>query len=286
MFDRIKRPTGKSIQKNKRQTVPESPLQSLQSLLTALTKMISAVEKPGISPAKQKVIRKQIHELTAHLTELSHSLDPVRQPTLVFDPTDQEQVGRLVALALLEQPKAKISTLTRFYGSGVYAIYYKGKFPAYKPICATDHPIYVGKADPAISEARTPTEQGEKLSQRLREHLKSIRAAENLKEDDFECRYLVVKSNWQSSAERILIGRFLPIWNTEIGICKGFGKHGDSHETRANTRSPWDTLHPGRPWASRDGNRPNALSAAQIEVRIAEHYKENPPLKELQGPKL
>ncbi len=61
-------------------------------------------------------------------------------------------------------------------------------------------------------------------------------------------------------------------WNSEVGICYGFGKHGDSAETRSNTRSPWDTLHPGRKWAGK-GNKPNPLSAAKIAALIVAHLK-------------
>ena len=56
----------------------------------------------------------------------------------------------------------------------------------------------------------------------------------------------------QNGAENYLIDLFKPIWNSEIGICYGFGKHGDDPGTRKNLRSPWDSLHPGRDWAYRD----------------------------------
>lgn len=110
------------------------------------------------------------------------------------------------------------------------------------------------------------------------EHGSAANAEQYIKLSDFECRYLVVRSAWQRTAEDYLIGRFKPIWNDEVGICFGFGKHGDAPTTRANTRSPWDTLHPGRPWATREGNLPNPMSAEQIIERILEHYTQNPPL--------
>lgn len=116
-------------------------------------------------------------------------------------------------------------------------------------------------------------EQGD----RLRDHAKSIRSAENLRVEDFDCRYLVVKSAWQNTAETYLIQRFRPVWNNEVGICYGFGKHGDDPRTRGNQRSPWDTIHPGRPWATRVGNRPNDLTAQDILARIVRHYVDSPP---------
>ncbi len=156
------------------------------------------------------------------------------------------------------------------------------------PISGTDTPIYVGKADPAMLDARTPVEQGERLYARLRtDHARSIRQAEEhariaeaiqyIKLTDFECRYLVVRSAWQRTAEDYLIGRFKPIWNDEVGICYGFGKHGDKATTRANTRSPWDTLHPGRPWATSADNLANPLNAEQITERILNHFQQNRP---------
>ena len=69
----------------------------------------------------------------------------------------------------------------KFYGSGIYAIYYEGDFAPYLPLSQTETPIYVGKADPAIPGAPTPRLQGIKLADRLNEHAKSILKAENAK---------------------------------------------------------------------------------------------------------
>jgi hypothetical protein len=87
---------------------------------------------------------------------------------------------------------------------------------------------------------------------------------------------LIVKSAWQNTAEAYLIDRFKPIWNNQIKICYGFGKHGDSPDTRRNTRSPWDTLHPGRSWAWSEGNTANEKSAEEIKSQIVEHYLRHP----------
>ena len=70
------------------------------------------------------------------------------------------------------------------------------------------------------------------MSGRLNEHRKNIaKAASTLRLDDFEYRALVVQTGWQSAAENYLIDLFKPIWNNEVGICYGFGKHGDAPET-------------------------------------------------------
>lgn len=207
---------------------------------------------------------------------MSRELDPVKQPTFVFDPTNPQIVGSLIGRTMMEQPRHPLANIPKFYGSGVYAIYYNGGFDAYRPIAQTDTPIYAGKADPPAPDLRTAEEQGPKISRRLLEHAKSIKAASStLNLEDFECRFLVVQSGWQRSAEDYLVHQFRPIWN--LNICFGFGKHGDDPSTRANTRSPWDTLHPGRAWATRAGNVPNPSTAKQIKSLISDHFEKHPP---------
>jgi hypothetical protein len=128
--------------------------------------------------------------------------------------------------------------------------------------------------------AQTVQQQGDGLSARLSEHKKSIGAVTNIRLADFDCRFLVVKSAWQETAEDYLISMFSPIWNNEMRICYGFGKHGDAAKTRANRRSPWDTLHPGRKWATTSDNVPNVKSVNQIMAEIAEHFVKFPPVRQ------
>ena len=131
---------------------------------------------------------------------------------------------------------------------------------------------YVGKANPPSNSARTPRDQGLRLYNRLKDHLRSIRhTSGTLSESDFDCRSLVVQSGWQDAAETYKIQLFQPAWNNETGICFGIGKHGDSASTRANKRSPWDTLHPGRPWAS-DFGIGDARSKDQILPDLDKHF--------------
>jgi len=201
------------------------------------------------------------------------TLDFTRQPPHILDPSDPDVIGKLIAETLLVQPRHRLFDLEKFYGSGVYAIYYTGSFSAYRLISRTERPIYVGKADPAIPNAISPSQQGTRLWRRLQDHRKTISlATSTLDVADFDCRFLVVKSAWQSTAETYLIDRFKPVWNSEVGICYGFGKHGDAATTRSNTRSPWDTIHPGRKWAG-VGNKPNPQSAAQIARKVISHLK-------------
>ena len=248
--------------------------------LAGFTKKLSALldELPEPFPAQEGRVKKTREEIQGAIDKLSsvlNSLDPIKKPTFVFDPADPMRIAEMIVNTMREQPKLPLADLKKFWGAGVYAIYYKGDFDAYQPIKGTNHPIYVGKADPADTHANTSKDQGPKLAARLGEHAKNI-GKTNLRIEDFDYRYLVVKSAWQKAAEDHLIAIYKPIWNNETGICYGLGKHGDSHVTRGNERSPWDMLHPGRKWA--EGNPPNSKSVAQIKAAIAEHFQVNPPV--------
>jgi hypothetical protein len=246
-------------------------IKQLESLLASLPS--EPVDSSGLKTSERRKLRDAIEQTIAALQRTLSGLDPIRQPPHVLDPSDPEVIGKLIADTLLVQPRHNLSEVPKFYGSGVYAIYYTGSFAAYDLITGTDKPIYLGKADPATADAVNPSSQGIRLWGRLQDHRKTIWAATTtLDINDFDCRFLVVKSAWQDTAETYLIDRFKPVWNNEVGICYGFGKHGDAATTRSNTRSPWDTLHPGRKWAGK-GNKPNPLSGARISEMIIAHLK-------------
>lgn len=165
-----------------------------------------------------------------------------------FDPLNYHTIAETVAAALLRKDTDTLPPVATFPGSGVYLIYYIGKFPPYAAIKGTDRPIYAGRAIPSgsrrglheIEHTRSPM-----LFNRLREHAQSIGAAKNLKLEDFRCRYLVVTPIWISIAESLLVAKFRPLWNS---VVDGFGLH-DPGPTRYNQKkSEWDTLHPGRSW--------------------------------------
>jgi hypothetical protein len=230
-----------------------------------------------------KKVRAELEEIAEELRTRLTQLDPTRQPQSFFDPADPRLFGVFAALALVGQDRLPLASMaeSKFYGSGIYAIYYNGDFKTYKPIAKTEHPIYVGKADPAIPNARTPRDQGDRLCGRLNEHRKNIERAESLRIADFECRYLVVATGWQAAAESALIGLFRPLWNKETGILLGFGKHGDSADTRRNTRSPWDVLHAGRAWAAADTIE-DRKSPREIEAEVKAHLSEHAPVPDIE----
>ena len=139
-----------------------------------------------------------------------------------------------------------------FPGPGVYALFYHGDYAPYERIRSpsADHPIYVGKAVPPGAR-KGGTDLGTSsaaLRKRIREHTTSIESAENLRVEDFRCRYLVVVPLWITMAERFLIEYYRPCWNVCI---EGFGQHDPGRGRYRGERPWWDTLHPGRSWAER-----------------------------------
>lgn len=196
--------------------------------------------------------------------------DTIPSPT-PFNPLDKRHLGESVAAAML---KSDIHPLPpeKFRGAGIYAIYYIGDFEAYADLAVINRdgqfarPIYVGKAVPAGARKGglgLDAEPGTALFKRLSEHYESVKAAENLNEADFFCRYLVVDDIWIPLAESLLIEKFQPVWNR---VLDGFGNHDPGSGRYAQQKSPWDELHPGREWANR--LRPCASTKESLIERI------------------
>lgn len=262
--------------------MPDKPTEILAEIIKLAQSLpTDPASYAELSAPRRRAIRRNLEGAILRLNAAVQSLDLIRQPKRVFDPTSPKVIGDLVAHTLLAQDRDPLAASVKqsFYGAGVYAIYYSGPFDCYAPISGKEHPIYVGKADPEALHALTPEEQGIALYTRLKDHNRTIGSADNLKLSDFYCRYLVVRSAWVETAEDLLIHWFRPVWNKQMKVCQGFGKHGDKAETRANKRSPWDALHAGRAWATAEGNTPSKKSVAEIRADIAEHFKKHPPKK-------
>ncbi len=189
-----------------------------------------------------------------------------------YNPLDKKNLGKSVAEALLEQKYIPLENIETFLGAGIYAIYYHGNFLPYSLISATEiesklqTPIYIGKAVPLGArkgQLGLDLPAGRVLHGRLKEHADSIKAATNLELSDFMCRFLVVDDIWIPLGESLLVSWFSPIWNTLID---GFGNHDPGKGRYEQTRSRWDTLHPGRNWATKVRDR--AESAAEIESDV------------------
>lgn len=250
---------------------------ALKALEDALDAVLATV---GNDPSPT-VVRRIREGLAAHAEAVEaarSATDPIRMPRATFDPADPKAIGRMVSIALLAQPLVPLADVRPAYGSGVYAIYYQGDHPLYAGIAGSETPIYVGKADPANDDASTAREQGPKLTGRLLEHAGTISTAEayadriprhlsSIRLADFFCRRLVCATNAQLVAEKHLIRTFWPVWNSETKACWGMSKHGDAATTRANKRSPWDVVHPGRSWAL-DTRLVDSLTPDEIAQRI------------------
>lgn len=247
------------------------------------------VAKGGPTDAVAKRIRDGLSIFALELEDARAETDRVRLPKVTFDPFEPKTVGRMVALATLAQPLVPLSAVPNAYGAGVYAIYYFGDHPLYGLIKGSETPIYVGKADPKEPDASTSREQGTRLTDRLHEHAGTIQEAQDyadagrlpsglspIRLADFRCRRLVCATNAQLVAERHLIRMFWPLWNSETKACWGMSKHGDAAGTRKNKRSPWDVVHPGRPWAL-DSRLEDSLTPDQIRERIMATLEKTPP---------
>lgn len=182
-----------------------------------------------------------------------------------FNPLDKKNLGISVAEALIAENTEPLGEIDPFDGAGVYAIFYRGDFSPYAPLVEKNRrdftaPIYVGKAVPAGARKGgfgLDTNPGQVLFKRLREHADSIRQVQTyaarkhvhqLKLEHLFCRYLLVDDIWIPLGESMLIEQFQPIWNRVID---GFGNHDPGKGRYNGQRSAWDTLHPGRPWASK-----------------------------------
>ena len=194
-----------------------------------------------------------------------------------FNPLDKTHLGESVAQRLMSQPEKALPLAERFKGAGVYALFYRGDFPAYQALKhlkkrGRDVPIYVGEAVPKGFRKGGQVmgaPPGTALYSRIRQHSNSIKATKNLNVADFRCRHLVVDDVWIPLGESMLIAQFRPIWNTVID---GFGNHTPGKGRFKQERSRWDVLHPGREWADRCAN--NRVTSDELVQMCAVHFQE------------
>jgi len=194
-----------------------------------------------------------------------------------YNPLHKKNLGISVADALLAKKATPLPPTDAFDGAGIYAIYYTGDFPAYRELSALNQkgklrcPIYVGKAVPEGARKGglgLDYPAGRVLFKRLTEHAKSVEQATNLNLADFSCRHLTVDDIWIPLGESLLIEMFRPLWNLAVD---GFGNHDPGGRRAAQNISPWDVLHPGRPWAEKLSA---GKSEADILAAIERHLKQ------------
>jgi hypothetical protein len=110
-------------------------------------------------------------------------------------------------------------------GSGIYALYYKGKL------------VYIGKASKGM------TKSGRTLRMRLNEHVGKINSRKNITIKDMKLRYLTFSSEWWVfAAEYAIIAHYRPEWNES-----GFGSKVPGKGRPGTERiSRWDDQFPKR----------------------------------------
>lgn len=197
----------------------------------------------------------------------------------LYNPLDKSHLAESIGRAMQDQTIHSLPP-DAFTGAGVYAIYYAGEFACYAAVSAAEPvtPIYVGIALPeggrtGAQGLTTSALTTRKLSDRLRQHSRSIEATDNLALEDFRCRYLLLDDIWIPLAEAYLIQFHRPIWNTDI--VSGFGIHAPGKGRTGQKRSLWDEIHPGRAHAA---ERPAAtMNPGDISRRIERYLRGEEP---------
>lgn len=197
-----------------------------------------------------------------------------------YNPLDKLNLAKSVAEALLDKNVDSLGTLPNFDGAGIYAIYYNGSCKPYQVLAArnakaANWPLYIGKAIPSGGRkgaALFSEITGRHLFNRLKDHADSVRAANNLNIEDFQCRYLAIDDIWIPLGETLLIAHFKPVWNLYL---EGFGNHDPGAGRYQGLRPMWDVLHPGRAWAAKCQARPQ--TANELGKHVAEFLQANQP---------
>lgn len=157
-------------------------------------------------------------------------------------------------------PIVQMPPPVKFAGAGVYAIYCRAKTGIYSPYgthinsLAWNAPIYVGKAIPEgwrMSRIFSKTTTGSSLYNRLCQHSESISSCKSLNISDFACRFAIFEGGASEIIpviEAALISLHSPLWNSVID---GFGNHDPGGKRYGGKKTQWDSLHPGRAWASK-----------------------------------
>jgi hypothetical protein len=157
----------------------------------------------------------------------------------------------------------------KFYGAGIYFLYYSGNFDSYQRFIK--NPIYVGKAEPKGSRKGIEINSvGAKIFSRLRHHANSISETQNLTTKEFKCKYLLIEDIWIEAAERVMIKHFAPIWNCLI---EGFGNNVAGQGRGKQKRSCWDTLHPGRKLSLELPSNSKSIEEIIIEIDTFEQKR-------------
>jgi len=189
-----------------------------------------------------------------------------------YNPLDKANLGESVANAILSQ---KYSSLPpeRFFGVGIYAIYYFGEDPLYNLISEYNRtskigwPLYVGKAIPKGGRKGVFSQEDKSTSlfDRLRKHSKTIAEVNNLDLEDFKCKYLTIDSIWIPLGEQLLIDKYKPLWNSSVD---GFGNNDPGGRRYSGAIPDWHLLHPGVGWVKRMDDYSESPNVESLRKKI------------------
>ena len=112
-------------------------LEELAAQINELAAILASEESSQLTANRARRVRKTITEAYEKLRKVVENLDPIKHPGLVFDPSNPNVVGRIVGITMIAQPRKPLAHIERFYGSGVYALYYSGDYPAYAGLFAS-----------------------------------------------------------------------------------------------------------------------------------------------------
>ena len=199
-----------------------------------------------------------------------------------YTPLDYASLSETLARELMSADLIPLVEVEKFYGNGVYALFYSGNFPAYREMADINYsepgtlPIYIGKASPKTlkgndldASAVDARQSGSALYERVaQDHRSSIEKAINLDVKHFACKMLVLNAVWVPLTESALIGRYVPIWNS---ILPGFGNHAPGVGRKDGKISRWDILHPGR---GRETQAVATADAHQLELEVEQAIRE------------
>jgi hypothetical protein len=206
------------------------------------------------------------------ISELLRKLLETASPS-AFNPLDYKALGSSVASALNGSDLYVMPPARRFLGVGVYALYYVGGFPPYRPLVEKNVPdpkvpIYIGRGVPKGSRIGSAATASAEICKRLQLHAKSIsEAGSTLSLEDFRYRYLIVEPAFVPLGEVVLLQEHRPLWNSWL---YGFGSNPAGGGRDKTRKSLWDTLHPGR---ARSSSFKDAWNTEELKQQVERYLR-------------
>ncbi|MEV0577613.1 Eco29kI family restriction endonuclease [Streptomyces sp. NPDC050392] len=161
-----------------------------------------------------------------------------------FDPLSTEQIANTICETFERQPLVSMThEISRFEGSGLYALYYRGaSVDLYLPLASLQIPVYAGQALSSNSATGERVRERYPLHSRLKQHRLSIMEG-SLPIAEFRFRALLLPDVHADLGENALRVGYTPVWNSKL---KRFGSKEQGATTRQSKKSKWDTVHDGR----------------------------------------